>query len=171
MTDKRTLYLSRTSTLSRLLGISPSQLELEITEGMLIRQPQSAIRLCATLREMESVLRQTISVLGIPRSGICAVSRSTPSKLIDRLSMMSLPRRRVRRLFIRFWCWRTALAWLPLQGVEEAGQAEFLFRAGCEQIQGYLYSRPLPVADFERFATGWQPDLIGAGAERHMQAG
>ncbi len=41
---------------------------------------------------------------------------------------------------------------LPLivEGVEVAEQADFLRSIGCDYIQGYLYSRPLPEADFER---------------------
>jgi len=41
---------------------------------------------------------------------------------------------------------------LPLivEGVEVAEQADFLRSIGCDYIQGYLYSRPLPEAEFER---------------------
>jgi len=41
---------------------------------------------------------------------------------------------------------------LPLivEGVEVAEQADFLRSIGCDHIQGYLYSRPLPEAEFER---------------------
>ena len=36
------------------------------------------------------------------------------------------------------------------EGVEESDQREFLKRAGCDEMQGYLYSRPVSVAEFER---------------------
>ena len=35
------------------------------------------------------------------------------------------------------------------EGVETAAQAEFLLNEQCEEAQGYLYAKPLPVADFE----------------------
>lgn len=35
------------------------------------------------------------------------------------------------------------------EGVEKPDQAKFLDRMGCDIIQGYLYSRPMPVKDFE----------------------
>jgi len=40
---------------------------------------------------------------------------------------------------------------LPLivEGVEVAEQADFLRSIGCDHIQGYLYSKPLPEAEFE----------------------
>jgi len=39
------------------------------------------------------------------------------------------------------------------EGVEIQAQADFLAHLGCHAYQGYLFSRPLPVADFEAFAT------------------
>jgi len=38
------------------------------------------------------------------------------------------------------------------EGVELQAQAEFLAHLGCHAYQGYLFSKPLPVADFEAFA-------------------
>lgn len=43
--------------------------------------------------------------------------------------------------------------WLDMpviaEGVETMGQADFLRSIGCEYIQGYLYSKPLPEKEFE----------------------
>ncbi len=36
------------------------------------------------------------------------------------------------------------------EGVETEEQKDFLFNAGCHDYQGYLYSRPLPLAEFEQ---------------------
>ncbi|PCK08054.1 MAG: GGDEF-domain containing protein [Alteromonadaceae bacterium] len=38
------------------------------------------------------------------------------------------------------------------EGIENEKQKDFLFDNGCDQVQGYYYSRPLPVEDFERYA-------------------
>jgi diguanylate cyclase (GGDEF)-like protein/PAS domain S-box-containing protein len=37
------------------------------------------------------------------------------------------------------------------EGVETEGQRDFLIENGCLAFQGYLFSRPLPLADFEAF--------------------
>jgi diguanylate cyclase (GGDEF)-like protein len=36
------------------------------------------------------------------------------------------------------------------EGVESQAQRDFLFEAGCETYQGYFFSRPLPIDEFER---------------------
>lgn len=40
------------------------------------------------------------------------------------------------------------------EGVEERCQVDMLKRLGCNYIQGYYFSRPIPVVDFERLAFG-----------------
>ena len=37
------------------------------------------------------------------------------------------------------------------EGVETVEQAAFLFENGCDDGQGYLYAKPLPSDEFERF--------------------
>ena len=44
------------------------------------------------------------------------------------------------------------------EGVETEDQLGFVREAGCEEIQGYLFSKPLPVDAFEKLmATGALP--------------
>jgi EAL domain-containing protein (putative c-di-GMP-specific phosphodiesterase class I) len=37
------------------------------------------------------------------------------------------------------------------EGVETEAQREFLVQQGCNAYQGYLFSRPLPVAELEAY--------------------
>jgi sensor c-di-GMP phosphodiesterase-like protein len=37
------------------------------------------------------------------------------------------------------------------EGVETQGQLDYLRRAGCDESQGYLHSRPVPGVEFEQF--------------------
>ena len=48
------------------------------------------------------------------------------------------------------------------EGVETEEQLEFLRREGCDELQGYLLSRPAPIATFAEFleTPGSRPGLI-----------
>ncbi|MDD2881308.1 MAG: EAL domain-containing protein [Rhodoferax sp.] len=40
---------------------------------------------------------------------------------------------------------------MTAEGVERTDQLAFLRQAGCDEIQGYYYAKPLPLADFLAF--------------------
>ncbi len=42
------------------------------------------------------------------------------------------------------------------EGVESEEQMAFLRSAGCDMIQGYIFAKPLPASDFERFYTSFE---------------
>jgi sensor c-di-GMP phosphodiesterase-like protein len=42
------------------------------------------------------------------------------------------------------------------EGVEEKGQVDLLRKVGCEYVQGYYFSKPLPVSDMKEFLDGWE---------------
>jgi EAL domain-containing protein (putative c-di-GMP-specific phosphodiesterase class I) len=44
------------------------------------------------------------------------------------------------------------------EGVETEAQQRFLESVGCQRYQGYLYSRPIPIGDFEQMLfKDWSP--------------
>jgi EAL domain-containing protein (putative c-di-GMP-specific phosphodiesterase class I) len=49
--------------------------------------------------------------------------------------------------------------------VETREQLEFLRRSGCNEVQGFLYSRPLPPAEFSRSLAeqGWADSAACSG--------
>ena len=51
------------------------------------------------------------------------------------------------------------------EGAETEEQVDFLKNMGCEKIQGYFYSRPLPWADIERWMTERNVEMESAAEE------
>jgi diguanylate cyclase (GGDEF)-like protein len=47
---------------------------------------------------------------------------------------------------------------LVAEGVESKDQYDFLTKNGCEEMQGYFFSRPLPSADFEKLVLLEKPE-------------
>lgn len=42
------------------------------------------------------------------------------------------------------------------EGVETAEQARLLAHLGCDTLQGYLFSRPLPYTEFQAWVPAWR---------------
>jgi EAL domain-containing protein (putative c-di-GMP-specific phosphodiesterase class I) len=41
------------------------------------------------------------------------------------------------------------------EGVETAEQLDFLRHHGCDEVQGYFFSKPVPPEEFERMLARW----------------
>jgi EAL domain-containing protein (putative c-di-GMP-specific phosphodiesterase class I) len=53
------------------------------------------------------------------------------------------------------------------EGVETAEQAGYLKAAGCDQVQGYFFARPMPAGDVPDFVTSWRGAVELAGLDAH----
>lgn len=49
------------------------------------------------------------------------------------------------------------------EGIETQEQLEFLQRIGCDLVQGYLYSKPIPIVDFENWSQDFLPVIPEKG--------
>jgi EAL domain-containing protein (putative c-di-GMP-specific phosphodiesterase class I) len=45
------------------------------------------------------------------------------------------------------------------EGVETASQRDYLTQQGCNQMQGYLFSRPVPAAEIKNLLLRTYPDV------------
>jgi len=134
----------------------PRYLELEVTESQIMQNPEAAIDALHTVKSLGISI--AVDDFGTGYSSLSYLKRLPIDKLkIDRSFIKELPQDSEDAAIVKAI---VALAKslnieLIAEGVETEEQKEFLLREGCAQIQGYLYSRPLPLKEFEEFLKGF----------------
>lgn len=131
-------------------GLDPCCLELELTESSLLEHDQ---QIASCIRQWKaSGIQLSIDDFGTGYSSLAYLKRLDVDKLkIDRAFIVGLLEdeqdRAIVEAMIRIA--RSLNLRCVAEGVEEKAEAELLFEMGCDQAQGFLYSRPLPAADME----------------------
>jgi diguanylate cyclase (GGDEF)-like protein len=133
-------------------GLPAEQLELEITESVLMQQTDTSVRM---LRDFEALgTKLAIDDFGTGYSSLGYLKRFPVSTLkIDRAFVRDVCRDTDDRAIVTaiMAMARSLDITVTAEGVERADQAALLRELGCEQVQGYFYSRPVPAEEFERF--------------------
>jgi len=129
----------------RTTGLAPSSLELEITESSIMHDIGHASEILHTLKGLGVAI--SIDDFGTGYSSLSALRNFPADKLkIDRSfihEVETVPSAAAVTLAVISFA-RTLGMRVIAEGVETAGQAEFLRHHGCDEIQGYLAARPLP---------------------------
>jgi diguanylate cyclase (GGDEF)-like protein/PAS domain S-box-containing protein len=131
-------------------GWPADRLELEITESFLLRNAEQAMTMVEKLSELG--VKVAIDDFGTGYSSLSYLKFLRVNKLkIDQSFVRDLPDDRddaaITRAVIALG--HNLGFKVIAEGVESAAQRDFLKQEGCDQSQGYFYSRPLPVAEFE----------------------
>lgn len=133
-------------------------LELELTEGVAMQQPESAIAVMDKLHERG--VRLSLDDFGTGYSSLNYLKKFKVYKLkIDQSFVRDIstdPEDRAIVAAIVSMAKSLGLTTIA-EGVETAEQLDFLRSQGCDEMQGYYFSRPLPVADFESFVSSYVP--------------
>lgn len=134
----------------RSAGLSPSDLELEITESVLMVDPDTVI---STMRRLADLgVSLAIDDFGTGYSSLSYVRRLRASKLkIDRSFVNEVLDEEGSAPIVRAVIeMASALGWTVIaEGVETEAQRDFLRANRCAEGQGYLFGKPMAAADFE----------------------
>ncbi|HEB79124.1 MAG TPA: EAL domain-containing protein [Rhodospirillales bacterium] len=136
-------------------GMNADNLDLEITESMLMENADETIRVFSTLKDMG--LRLAIDDFGTGYSSLSYLTRFPIDTIkIDRTFVTNLPEDRdavaIARAIVSMA--QNLKLNLVAEGVETEGQEVFLHALGCNIGQGFLYSRPEPADEFARLLGG-----------------
>ncbi|WP_322758094.1 bifunctional diguanylate cyclase/phosphodiesterase [Synechococcus sp. CBW1107] len=147
-------------------GLTGSRLELELTESVLIGDPEAAI--AAMDRFSSAGIQLSIDDFGTGYSSLSYLKRLRVNKLkIDASFVRGLGSSQQDTSIVQ------AIINLAkdlqmetiAEGVEEESQLEALRQMGCDQIQGYYFAKPMPAEAFEAFARSQLPPSQGPGPE------
>ena len=154
--------LTRISALLKEYAIPPSSIGIEITESGIMENLTDSIKVLTGLKDLGMTIyiddfgtgysslnylkRLPIDALKIDKSFIDGVLEDTNDSAIVR-AVIGI----ARSLGLR----------VVAEGVETREQLEFLRQNGCDEIQGYLLSRPLPPRDYKDFCNTSIPSFFG----------
>jgi diguanylate cyclase (GGDEF)-like protein len=133
-------------------GMEPDILELEITESMVMHDPEQAVQLMHNLRAMG--VRLTIDDFGTGYSSLGYLKRFPINSLkVDRSFVRDLPHSTddiaITRAVIAMA--HSLQMNVIAEGVELKEQLDVLRKEGCDEFQGYLCRPPLIEEDLIRF--------------------
>lgn len=130
-------------------GLEPGRLEVEITEGTLLENSE------AVLAELRAIRAMGVSIamddFGTGYSSLSYLLRFPFDKIkIDRSFMLAVEKGEVNARNVL----ETIVALghrlrmrVTAEGVETQSQADMLTNMSCDEIQGFLYGRPVPEID------------------------
>ncbi len=132
--------------------MDPHLLELEITESMIMHDAQRCRVLLNTLKSLG--IRIAIDDFGTGYSSLATLKQFPIDTLkIDRSFIRDIENdaedRGLTEAIISMA--KTLRLHLVAEGVETAAQSEFLKARGCDELQGFLFSKPVPADQFECF--------------------
>jgi len=151
-------YASRVAKAFEHSPLSASQLEIEITESLIMENIDVAARLLASLREMG--VRVSVDDFGTGYSSLAYIARLPIHALkIDRSFVEDMVRIPQSLAIVRSIISLAHSLKLTViaEGVESYEQAPQLRRLDCDEMQGYLISPPLPPQEIPAFLTQQQP--------------
>lgn len=139
-------------------NVAPSRIEIEITENVIYERSEELVEIIQELHSYGFIIAMddfgsgysslnmlkdiAIDVIKLDQVFFQTHSenRERANKIVEGMIDMA------KKLHIE----------IVAEGIEKEEEVDFLRRAGCDQIQGYYYSKPLPLPEFEAYVRNHQ---------------
>ncbi len=131
-------------------GLSPHLLDLELTESMLVENPEKTISTLIELKQQGITI--SMDDFGTGYSSLSYLTRFPLDSIkVDRAFVMNLPDDKDAVAIARAIVSMSQQLGLHIvaEGIETHEQGEFLHGLGCHVGQGYFYSKPIPSDQFQ----------------------
>jgi EAL domain-containing protein (putative c-di-GMP-specific phosphodiesterase class I) len=144
-------------------GVPGERLQLEVTETLAAQDAQANAR----LRELKALgVRIALDDFGTGFSSLACLHQLPVDVVkIDRSFVEEAETSEHRRVLVEATVRVAASLGMDtvVEGVETAAQARILRQLGCTSAQGYLFARPMPAGELERWLGG-APALLAVSA-------
>jgi EAL domain-containing protein (putative c-di-GMP-specific phosphodiesterase class I) len=130
-------------------GLPPARLELEITESVMINNFSRAVSILNRLKALGISI--AMDDFGTGYSSLSYLHSFSCDRIkIDRVFICDLEHNHHSRAIVRAVIGLGKSLKLPIlaEGVETEFQRAFLVQEGCDEVQGYLTGRPMPIVEY-----------------------
>jgi len=137
-------------------GLDAEHLELELTESTIMGHGEEFVAMLAELKGLG--VRVAIDDFGTGYSNLSYLSRFPIDALkIDRSFVSEVATDQQHALLAKavISLGHSLRLKVVAEGVETAEQLDFLRHHGCDEVQGYFFSKPVPPEEFERMLARW----------------
>ena len=132
-------------------GVKPKNIELEVTESVVMDELETVIN---TLRELKELgMEVAIDDFGTGFSSLSYIQSLPLDRLkIDRAFIKGLPNDDTGAIAALVISLGAKLGLKTIaEGVETQEQAQFLKNLGCDEVQGFMYAKPMPENELIEF--------------------
>jgi EAL domain-containing protein (putative c-di-GMP-specific phosphodiesterase class I) len=153
----QSLFIESVAEMLETAGIPASAITLEITESVLMRDPAKAVATLAACRRLGLTI--AIDDFGTGVSSLSYLGTLPISTIkIDRSFVQSMIETPASRKIIQMILRLADELEIPVvaEGVEDTRQARLLSEIGCAFAQGYLFGKPMPLAETLEITRLWR---------------
>jgi diguanylate cyclase (GGDEF)-like protein len=136
-------------------GLSPARLELEVTESLLLTESDATLRMLHRLRSLG--VRISMDDFGTGYSSLSYLRSFPFDKIkIDQSFVKSLAAKEDSRAIVKAVIGLGSSLGMSTtaEGVETESQLDLVRQQGCTEVQGFLFSPPLPASAIDKLFNG-----------------